>query len=185
MYGRDGGARILALFFVPVDREAFDLIKPHVAKEFEQWTLGLALTVGGVALIAQMAGFDLHVLAARFGKPREILRRRHGQGHRQFAALWQVKAIGPRIALGALDELFALGQGHPVAGKADRLVDAAAVDHYIDRIADVAIGHALRSDAVLTQALAGFEPLDHGAVETGGTPGHGRASGADGSSITS
>src|ERR1700745_4521890 len=99
----------------------------------------------------QLATLDPAVLAAAAIKALDIARRSGAKAQRQFAASWQCQSAGTCLGAFGFDKLFALGAGDAVAAQPDDAVDALAVDHNADRVADVAIGETHARNALLRQ----------------------------------
>src|SRR5690349_16094971 len=102
----------------------------------------------------QLAALDPDVLAAAAIQALDIACRSGAKAQRQFAASWQRQSAGARLGAFGFDELLALGAGDAGAAEPDDAVDALAVDHYADRVADVAIGETGDRNAVLGKFFA-------------------------------
>src|SRR5437868_11609202 len=99
----------------------------------------------------QLAAFDWDVLASATIEALDIARRSSGKTQRQFAASWQCQSAGACLGAFGFDKLLALGAGDAVAAEPDDAVDALAIDHHTDRVAEVAIGETHDRNAVLGQ----------------------------------
>ena len=117
----------------------------------------------------QLAALDRDVLAAAAIKALDIARRSRGKAQRQFAASWQCQSAGACLGAFGFDELLALGAGDAGAAEPDDAVDALAVDHHADRVADVAIGETDDRYAMLGKFFARLQLADGRAGQCGKT----------------
>jgi hypothetical protein len=97
----------------------------------------------------QLAALDPDVLAAAAIEALDIALRSSGKAKRQFAASWQCQSAGACLGTFCFDKLFALGAGDAVAAEPDDAMDALAVDHHADRVAEVVTGETHDRNAVL------------------------------------
>lgn len=72
----------------------------------------------------------------------------------RLAASRQRQTTLPRLGSLRLDELLALSSGDTVAVEADYAMNALAVDHDVDRIANVAVDQAFGTNAVFADPVA-------------------------------
>ena len=72
----------------------------------------------------------------------------------RLASLRKIKAPFPRLRPERFDRTFRLLTGDAIALPSDHAVDALAVHHDVDRIADIVVGQALGGDAMFIDPLA-------------------------------